>query len=1148
MIQRFNLQNFAWRSLMAAIVMIVATSAHADITIYAYGTSSAPYIQLWNADADVSSYSGKALSATGTTATSSYQWYSVTLSGVNSTSMALTTSSGWNNQTSDITGLTTGTYYFYYEGNGFYLNITDTKDASQFCFFEVNESWWYNDLDATVIDVYTSGSTMVTKAPMTYAGGTKGGNNIYLWADNTTSTPTGVNVYRKVGSSYYNQCQYNAYSLGYVYKGPSNQGYFTKPVTGLTWPEQPIDINTGELYLVGNAAGNPWQANVGIEMTPDGDVFTAENVLLVPGNSGFAFATMLGATANDWATLNSHRYGSKANSSTWLITDSQLGTQLDLQIDTQEKNFVVQNAGYYDIVVNLTNKTVTVTRKYNALYMYYGNSSSPYWKPNGGVSMMTQDGNTYTLSNVELNDGETFQFTKQLGSGENTWPANDKRLGSNAVGASWLVTTAQLEAPISNSLQVGSTKDFVMDQGTGGTYRVVVNLSDNSVALYSMATVLNSKTIIHLEQTANVSDPFLWAYDKERDKADQNYIHVDRPARTTIATARKVLLDGFAPNKDDITTADGRKWWTWELDNSIADFWFTRGDYTPTYRSNNATELANADMTAINWRKAGELYFTWENDTTLDEYTRDYYAAAAQEAADCAVMIEGHLYAYFTNTPGWDHVFCHAWYTDEYGVNHDLLKNDYTTGTSWYPGALCEMVGYDKDGYEVWRIDLTAHGVTTMPAGIIFNNGIDKTGDNEYTDYANNTVTTQVKEQTGDFEYSTGTCYDYCGVIVLGRSLGNIIRNGVVNGPVYTIEEPLEVVYLDRDAKTTINVDGGSQVTVYGALYCKDANNFVTTNYVEKSLQQDGEIDYIGLTGLMGSKTRYDQSNWVKLTLSTQYPGIDQMNQDAQVALLEQYVGKVLPKDAVNAQLVNNYNPEMRLALHALPAANLCANGSYAEDPNIFVTQSFVGSQDIGPLAYGYDPANLKRYFLVTPKPQEFATITWAVYGGNSQFFAPTIQSYQSIGGRIYYMNEADLNGYFPVLWDLMSKPSWMENGVNGNGEHTGQSYKFHAIIRLADETTTTTSANAPRREFMYPSEPYKTNVTTSRYIVSPIDITNTEGGIVTAVQDVKTAKTVTAVRYYNLSGMASEKPFAGMNIVVTDYSDGTRTTQKVIR
>lgn len=909
-------------------------------------------------------------------------------------------------------------------------------------------------------------------------------------------------------------------------------------------------LYTGEMYVIGQVAGNPWAANTGLKMTAgENGIFTLNNVQIIDG-AEFAFAAKLGSEENDWTTLNTYRLTSVADGDYWGVTNAMTNKDnpqaLDLRIwNGHDKNFKMDETAYYDITVNMNTMTVTIKRASDALYMYYGS----HWAPNAGVPMISTDGVTYTLSNVTLAEGATFQFTKALGSNATTWPANEYRLGSAAQGEYWEVATGQLGIVLENALQPGSTKDFKMGTGTAGNYRVVVNPTAKTVALYPMADVASGKVIIHLEKTSNVTNPKLWAYDKERDKNNEYYIHVDRPSRHEIATNRRILYLSVAPESDDptIVTIGGREWWTWEVSNAIADFWFTRNGFD--YSSTENYPETDPNMTDINWRRSGEIFLTWPTTgTKMEDYTRDYYAAAAQEAAECAVMIEGHEYAYFTNTPGWEHVFCHAWYTDDQGVNHDLLTppSPYT-GDPVYPGALCEMVGYDKDGYEVWRIDLTkaytAAGVTSdSKVGILFNNGIDDNHVYEHDmnhDYYTGTGTLAAKEQSSDFAYSTGACYDYCGLIVLGRSLSNIIRNGVVNGPVYTIEDDIVGVWFDENAETVIDVDG-VQYTMYGALYCKDMNNFVTTPYVEKSIQKDGEIDYIlQRTSLMTGKNRYDQSNWVKLTLSTQYPGVLEngvlMSKDDQLAILRSYKGFVLPAESVRGQLVNNYNPEMRLALQALPESNTVNN--YYQDPNVFVTANFIGTQDCteNPDEYGHQVRN--TYFMVTPKPQEYAKITWAVYGKDGNFHVPARGSYAFVDGKYEWMNEGDLNGYFPVKWDLQSNPGLVAN----------QAYSFRAIIRLADQEQAASTGGTTTLRAAQDTVPYKPYSGTVKYVVSPIDLK--ANSIITAVTDINaTTKTVRQVRYYNLAGIESTEPFDGINVVVTTYTDGSKSTAKILK
>lgn len=55
-------------------------------------------------------------------------------------------------------------------------------------------------------------------------------------------------------------------------------------------------------------------------------------------------------------------------------------------------------------------------------------------------------------------------------------------------------------------------------------------------------------------------------------------------------------------------------------------------------------------------------------------------------------------------------------------------------------------------------------------------------------------------------------------------------------------------------------------------------------------------------------------------------------------------------------------------------------------------------------------------------------------------------------------------------------------------------------------------------------------------------------GGIVTGIDGVDASKAVQSVRFVNVAGQMSDKPFEGMNIVVTTYTDGTTVTAKVIK
>ncbi len=64
------------------------------------------------------------------------------------------------------------------------------------------------------------------------------------------------------------------------------------------------------------------------------------------------------------------------------------------------------------------------------------------------------------------------------------------------------------------------------------------------------------------------------------------------------------------------------------------------------------------------------------------------------------------------------------------------------------------------------------------------------------------------------------------------------------------------------------------------------------------------------------------------------------------------------------------------------------------------------------------------------------------------------------------------------------------------------------------------------------------------------VELTNDPESIVTAIKGIHgdLPALIEEIQYYNVMGQMSHKPFEGVNIVVTRYSDGTTTTQKVIR
>ena len=193
--------------------------------------------------------------------------------------------------------------------------------------------------------------------------------------------------------------------------------------------------------------------------------------------------------------------------------------------------------------------------------------------------------------------------------------------------------------------------------------------------------------------------------------------------------------------------------------------------------------------------------------------------------------------------------------------------------------------------------------------------------------------------------------------------------------------------------------------------------------------------------------------------------------------------------------------------------------------------------------------------------------------------------------GSLYgpYSNGYDQYGGVKVNWSLFGD-SINHDVTVGNESYQwwqifqpGQAYKIMALIRYAHgnspgyqpnecygpgngadgNNATTSPHNAPMRApyrqdngqggyaNMYFTSDYQ-GFDSSKFIIFPLKASpsgsnGSDLGNVTRVKEVATQREVISVRYYNLMGVESSKPFDGINIVVTTYSDGSRTSKKIL-
>lgn len=257
---------------------------------------------------------------------------------------------------------------------------------------------------------------------------------------------------------------------------------------------------------------------------------------------------------------------------------------------------------------------------------------------------------------------------------------------------------------------------------------------------------------------------------------------------------------------------------------------------------------------------------------------------------------------------------------------------------------------------------------------------------------------------------------------------------------------------------------------------------------LNKSVKADDEIDYIKEKTTFQQKD-WDQSNWIAVTLPSE-PGN---------GLLDHRLTNVV------GRLKSKVNPEFEASLMPI------AGEENPYDENTYITCNFWGDGHQKGVNHGEDA----KMFFVVPKPMEIANVEWAMWDEEiGMFVMPSAAA------------GTELKGAF------LPNFSMLEN-VSDPNPQDGGSYHFPALIKVTEE-----------------SSQGKAHVladgNSNNWTVYPLEWS--VNSVITAIDGVQSGKTITRVVYYNLMGVESDKPHPGINIVETRYSDGTRTTTKIIR
>ena len=374
-------------------------------------------------------------------------------------------------------------------------------------------------------------------------------------------------------------------------------------------------------------------------------------------------------------------------------------------------------------------------------------------------------------------------------------------------------------------------------------------------------------------------------------------------------------------------------------------------------------------------------------------------------------------------------------------------------------------------------------------------------GDNRYLQYWNRdhyftTYKTQDDERAVYLYYKEAT------------PLATIEKDGEKNKQ-YTVADRLLVV--------------ASNAT-HHVIWAKDEGNVS----IEKTEIKGEQIDYMRFVakdslstaqdaGVLFQKGDWDQSNWVMIKL---------LESDENYNSPSEYEGSyILP-----ASLTGRYTDDLNYTIEAMTSLEEIVDATGGEfTPNVYCAANFLDANlNLAADSQGAPelPDGDRHFFFVNPKVQEVATITYAVWDG-TKFVMPARNDAGTING-------AGLTGAFEVGWKYNGSTPTLETGV---------AYQFTAVLNKVAH-----QGNAPRRAEST-VEPGAFSADAGK-VVYPLDLTADESHIVTEVRDLtgNAVREVASVKYVSITGVVSDKPFEGMNIIVTRYTDGTTSTAKVMR
>lgn len=189
------------------------------------------------------------------------------------------------------------------------------------------------------------------------------------------------------------------------------------------------------------------------------------------------------------------------------------------------------------------------------------------------------------------------------------------------------------------------------------------------------------------------------------------------------------------------------------------------------------------------------------------------------------------------------------------------------------------------------------------------------------------------------------------------------------------------------------------------------------------------------------------------------------------------------------------------------------------------------------------DDAYLQNYYVVNGANQ-------ALHGNITSAFNGClgVVNWYAYSGGEFYPKAVGMKSY-----KVGSKPkatsarrSIVEGGANGAWYKVDSDISFAGICEKAETFDGVVTVEI----YLVNGDVTSVNeLSNSNYYITKVSHTIVKDPTIsTGVEDVDAEKTVAGVTYYNLLGVSSDSPFEGVNVVVTTYTDGTKSSKKIVK